>query len=159
VRVPALSTAAYRTVTLFALLALAFIIVTGAAVRLTDSGLGCPTWPACEAGHLVPHGQTGYHGWVEFVNRVITGAVSIAVALAVLGSLVRVPRRRDLTWLSVGLVIGVAGQAVLGGITVKVGLSPPFVMAHLLLSMALVLVAVVLHHRDRKSTRLNSSHR
>jgi cytochrome c oxidase assembly protein subunit 15 len=138
---------AYRRVTLFALVALGIIIVTGAAVRLTGSGLGCPTWPTCETDHLVPHGETGYHGWIEFVNRTFTGVVSVAVALAVLGSLWRVPRRRDLTWLSIALVIGVFAQAVLGGITVKVGLSPPWVMAHLLLSMVLVLAAVVLHHR------------
>jgi cytochrome c oxidase assembly protein subunit 15 len=147
VRVPQLSPTTYRAVTLFALAALAVIIVTGAAVRLTGSGLGCPTWPTCETNHLVPHGETGYHGWVEFVNRTFTGLVSIAVAAAALGSLVRVPRRRDLTWLSIALVAGVLAQAVLGGITVKVGLSPPWVMAHLLLSMALVLAAVVLHHR------------
>ena len=142
-----LSPEAYRTVTLFALLALTLIIVTGAAVRLTGSGLGCPTWPSCETNHLLPHGETGYHGWIEQGNRYLTGFVSVAVAAAVLGSLVREPRRKDLTWLSIGLVLGVIGQAVLGGITVIFDLSPPIVMAHLLLSMALVLVAVVLHHR------------
>ena len=142
-----LSPDTYRAVTLFALAALTLIIVTGAAVRLTGSGLGCPTWPSCETNHLLPHGETGYHGWIEQGNRYLTGFVSFAVAAAVLGSLIREPRRRDLTWLSIGLVIGVVGQAVLGGITVIFDLSPPIVMAHLLLSMALVLVAVVLHHR------------
>jgi cytochrome c oxidase assembly protein subunit 15 len=84
---------------------------------------------------------------VEFVNRTITGLVSVAVMLAVLGSLVRRPRRKDLLWLSVGLVAGVIGQIVLGGLTVLFELRPGFVMAHFLLSMVLLANAVVLHHR------------
>jgi cytochrome c oxidase assembly protein subunit 15 len=142
-----LSPAAYRRVTFLALVALGVIVVTGAAVRLTGSGLGCPEWPNCDAGHLSPHGNTGYHGAVEFVNRTFTGLVSILVMLAVLGSLVRAPRRRDLTWLSLGLVAGVLAQIVLGGLVVIYGLSPPWVMAHFLVSMLLVADAVVLHHR------------
>ena len=147
VSLPRLSPSAYRRVTLFALLALCVIVVSGAAVRLTGSGLGCPQWPNCDTGHLSPHGQTGYHAAVEFVNRVFTGLVSIAVILAVLGSFVRVPRRRDLTWLSFGLVVGVLAQIVLGGLTVIYGLSPPWVMAHFLLSMVLLADAVVLYVR------------
>jgi len=81
------------------------------------------------------------------VNRTFTGLVSILVILAVLGSLVRAPRRRDLTWLSVGLVAGVLAQIVLGGLVVIYGLSPPWVMAHFLVSMLLVADAVVLHQR------------
>src|SRR4051794_4357467 len=126
---------------------LAVIVVTGAAVRLTGSGLGCPEWPNCDTGHLTPHGDTGYHGLVEFVNRMFTGLVSIAVIVAVLASLRRTPRRRDLTLLSLGLVGGVLAQIVLGGLTVIYGLSPPWVMAHFLVSMVLVATAVVLHHR------------
>ena len=142
-----MSPVAYRRVTLVALVALAFIIVTGAAVRLTGSGLGCPTWPSCEQGSLVPRGATGGHGFVEFANRTITGFVSIAVIVAVLASLRRTPRRRDLTWLSISLVLWVLAQAVLGGISVLVDLEPPFVMAHFLLSIVLVWLAVLLHHR------------
>lgn len=137
----------YRRVTLFALVALGVIVVTGAAVRLTGSGLGCPQWPNCDTGHLSPHGTTGFHGAVEFVNRLFTGLVSILVILAVLGSLARDPRRRDLTWLSIGLVAGVLAQIVLGGLVVIFGLSPPWVMAHFAVSMVLVANAVVLHHR------------
>jgi cytochrome c oxidase assembly protein subunit 15 len=84
---------------------------------------------------------------VEFTNRSVTGLVSVLVILAVLGSLIREPRRRDLTWLSGGLVIGVISQIVLGGLTVLFKLAPPFVMAHFLLSMAILADAVVLHHR------------
>ncbi|MDP1804751.1 MAG: COX15/CtaA family protein, partial [Acidimicrobiales bacterium] len=144
-RVPTLSPPAYRRVTLFALLALAFIVVTGGAVRLTGSGLGCPDWPTCAENRVVAPWE--YHAMVEFVNRTITGLVSMAVMLAVLGSLVRRPRRRDLLWLSVGLVAGVLGQIVLGGLTVLFHLTPGFVMAHFLLSMVLIANAVVLHHR------------
>lgn len=144
-RRPTLSPATYRTVTLVAALALAFIIVSGGAVRLTGSGLGCSDWPTCEEDRLVA--PLEFHPMVEFVNRTVTGLVSVAVIVAVLGSLARVPRRRDLTLLSLGLVAGVAGQVVLGGVTVLVELSPPFVMAHFLLSMVLLWNAVVLHHR------------
>jgi len=144
-RRPTLSPPAYRRITLVALLALVFIIVTGGAVRLSGSGLGCPDWPTCARNRIVAPWQ--YHAMVEFVNRTITGLVSVAVILAVLGSLIRVPKRRDLVWLSVGLVGGVVGQIVLGGLTVLFKLRPGFVMAHFLLSMVLLTNAVVLHHR------------
>jgi heme a synthase len=144
-RVPTVSPPAYRRITLFALVALCFIVVTGAAVRLTGSGLGCPDWPTCAENRVVAPWE--YHAMVEFVNRTITGLVSVAVMLAVLGSLVRVPRRKDLLWLSLGLVGGVIGQIVLGGLTVIFELKPGFVMAHFLVSMVLIANAVVLHHR------------
>ena len=143
--VPRLSPRAFERLTLVAAVAVGFIIVTGAAVRLTGSGLGCPDWPTCARGHLVA--PLDYHPLVEFANRTVTGLVSIAVILAVLGSLRREPPRRDLILLSLGLVAGVVGQIVLGGVTVLVHLAPPFVMAHFLLSMALLWDAVVLHHR------------
>ncbi|MET0627147.1 MAG: COX15/CtaA family protein [Acidimicrobiia bacterium] len=142
-----LSPEAYRRITLLAAILLAIIIVTGGAVRLTDSGLGCPSWPNCEAGRLTPHSASDYNAMVEFVNRMFTGLVSIAVIVAVLGSLVRAPRRRDLVWLSCGLVVGVFAQAVLGGLTVLFELKPGFVMAHFLVSIVLLTNAVVLYHR------------
>jgi cytochrome c oxidase assembly protein subunit 15 len=145
VRLPRLSPVAYRRITLFALLALSFIIVTGAGVRLTGSGLGCSDWPGCEQNQFVA--PLEFHKQVEFINRLITGLVSIAVILAVLGSLVRVPRRRDLTWLSLGLVGGVVAQIILGAIVVKVELDPVSVIGHFLVSMVLVWNAVVLHER------------
>jgi cytochrome c oxidase assembly protein subunit 15 len=137
----------YRIVTAAALVALVAIVVTGAAVRLTGSGMGCPTWPSCEDGSLVPRGATGGHGWIEFVNRTFTGAVSVAVALAVLGSRRLQQRRRDLTALSWGLVAGVLAQALLGGLVVVLHVTPLAVAAHYLLSAVLVGTAVVLHHR------------
>lgn len=142
-----LSPRAYRRITLAALLALGVIVVSGAAVRLTGSGLGCSTWPNCEPGSLIPHEESGPHGLIEFVNRLFTGVVSVAVVLAVLGSRLRTPRRRDLTWWSWTLVAGVLAQIVLGGLTVLFELSPPFVMGHYLLSAVLVGCATVLHHK------------
>jgi cytochrome c oxidase assembly protein subunit 15 len=147
VPLPVVTPDRYRRITGYALLALGVIVVTGGAVRLTNSGLGCPQWPNCDIGHLTPHGQTSYHGAVEFVNRTFTGLVSVLVIVAVLAALARVPRRRDLTLLSVGLVVGVLAQIVLGGLTVLYGLSPPWVMAHFLVSMVLVADAVVLYRR------------
>lgn len=146
-RRPQLSPPAYRRITLIALVALGVIVVTGAAVRLTGSGLGCSTWPNCEPDSLIPLEESGDNGWIEFLNRLFTGVVSVAVVLAVLGSRYRVPRRRDLTWWSWSLVVGVAAQAILGGITVLTHLSPPIVMSHFLLSAVLVACATVLHHR------------
>ena len=137
----------YRLITLVALFLLCFIIVTGGAVRLTGSGLGCPQWPNCDEGSLVPRSASDTHAMIEFVNRTVTGLVSLAVMAAVLGSLLRQPRRRDLVWLSWGLVAGVLGQIVLGGITVLVHLHPVAVMSHFLLSMVIVFNAVLLHHR------------
>ena len=148
-----LSPRAYRRITLAALLALGTIVVTGAAVRLTGSGLGCSTWPNCEPGSLVPHGESGPHGVIEFVNRLFTGVVSVAVILAVLGSIVRRPRRADLTRWSLALVAGVLGQVVLGGLTVIFELAPPFVMGHFLVSAVLVASATVLHHRAGEPDR------
>src|SRR5205814_4735240 len=84
---------------------------------------------------------------IEFLNRLVTGIVSVAAIVAVLGSMVRQPRRRDLTLLSWGLVAGVIAQIVLGGLVVIFDLSPRLVMGHFVLSMLIVWNAVVLHHR------------
>lgn len=143
-QLPRCSPRTYKKITLVALFLLSVIVVTGGAVRLTGSGLGCTDWPTCENNRIVA--PVEYHAMVEFVNRTFTGLLSVAVMLAVLGSLVRTPRRRDLTWWSLGLVAGMIGQIVLGGITVLVELSPPFVMAHFLLSILIIWNAVVLHH-------------
>lgn len=146
-RVPHLSPLAYRRITIVAAVLLAIIIVTGGAVRLTDSGLGCPSWPNCSSGQLTAHAQSDSHQWIESLNRMFTGLVSVAVIVAVLGSLVRIPKRMDLVWLSLGLVAGVFAQAVLGGLTVLFDLKPGFVMAHFLLSIVLLTNALVLVRR------------
>jgi heme a synthase len=145
VRLPAITAAQYRRITLVALVAVCAIVVTGAAVRLTDSGLGCVDWPNCTTHHFIA--KASFHPQVEQLNRDFTGLISLAVAVAVLGALARVPRRRDLIWWSLGLVAGLVGDIVLGGIVVLSNLWPPLVMAHFLLSAAIVWDAVVLHDR------------
>lgn len=135
----------FRWVSGLAVWALAFIIVTGSLVRLTGSGLGCKDWPTCSGHQVVAPWQ--FHAWVEFGNRLVTGLVSIATVLAVLGALLRQRRRRDLTLLSLGLVAGVLAEIVLGGLTVEHKLAPQFVTAHFLLAVVFLADAVVLHHR------------
>ncbi|HEV2992803.1 MAG TPA: COX15/CtaA family protein [Acidimicrobiia bacterium] len=146
-RLPRVSPAAYRRITFAAALLLAVIIVTGGAVRLTGSGLGCPDWPNCDPGHLTPRSAADVNAMVEFLNRVFTALVSVAVGLAVVGALLRRPRRADLVWLSLGLVAGFVAQAVLGGLVVLFELQPQFVMAHFLLSLVLLANGILLHRR------------
>ena len=135
----------YRFITWAALFALVAIVVTGAAVRLTGSGLGCDDWPGCNSQRLID--VSSKHAAIEQVNRLFTGLVSVAVIAAVLGSLLRVPRRPDLLYLSLGLVAGVVAQVVLGGVTVLVDLHPLAVQGHMLVSLVLVGTAVVLVQR------------
>ena len=151
VRIVHLNPRQYHWLTRYALWLLSAIVVSGAAVRLTGSGLGCSDWPNCEPGQLVP--EADFHAWVEFGNRLVTGLVSLAVVLAVLGSLRRVPPARALTVWSWGLVIGVAAQIALGAITVLTHLSPPIVMGHFLLSMVLIWNSVVLEDLARPNRR------
>ncbi len=128
------------------------IVVTGGLVRLTGSGLGCPTWPQCEPGSYTPSFEPadGIHPYIEFGNRmlgILVGAVALLTVLAVW----RWARRRPMTLLA-GLVLGgTLAQGVLGGITVRTGLHPGTVMAHFLISMLLVAASTLLlwHLRDR----------
>ncbi|HYA44718.1 MAG TPA: COX15/CtaA family protein, partial [Acidimicrobiales bacterium] len=128
-----------------AVVALAMAVVSGGAVRLTGSGLGCSNWPACTVTSIVAPLQ--YHAWVEFGNRLINVVVTAAILLVVVATFQRRPARRDLQLLSIGLVAGVLGEVVLGGETVLHKLAPSFVMAHMLLAMLLVGTAVVLYER------------
>ena len=131
----------YAIVAYAALVALTLIVLTGAAVRLTGSGLGCPTWPKCY-GNVYPPLNT--HAVIEFSNRLLTVPVSIAAGLAWLGALRRRPHRRDLVWLGGLLPLGVIGQAVLGGFTVRGALDYGWVMGHFALSMLILAAAVAL---------------
>ncbi len=144
-RTPTVSPSLSHRLNVLALVLTALIVVTGGAVRLTGSGLGCSDWPSCSAGHLTPALQ--FHGLVEFGNRLVTVVLVIAVGAAFLGSAFRSPRRRDLMWLSGGLVAGVLAQAVLGGIVVYTKLNPYVVMVHFFATMLLLVDAVVLVHR------------
>src|SRR5690606_15057928 len=127
------------------LVLLVTIVVTGAGVRLTGSGMGCTDWPRCTETTFTP--SSDLHSKIEFANRTVTGLVSAAVAAAVLGSLRLRPRRRDLAKLSLGLVAGVIGQIVLGGLVVLTHLNPWLVQGHFVLSMVLIANALVLRHR------------
>ncbi|MEN3282329.1 MAG: heme a synthase [Solirubrobacteraceae bacterium] len=131
-----------------ALVALTLIVFTGAAVRVTGSGLGCPHWPECYSnGRLVA--ELNSHAWIEFGNRMFTGIVAaVAVAAGVL-AFFRRPFRRDLAVLGTLLPLGVIGQAVMGGLTVLYGLAPGWVMGHYLLSMAILVAAGTLAWRSR----------
>jgi cytochrome c oxidase assembly protein subunit 15 len=140
-----ISPTTFRRLSIAVAVSLVAIVITGAAVRLTSSGLGCPTWPRCTDTSLVA--PDNYHALVEFVNRVITTLVGVFVFGVAIGSLLRAPRRSDLTWLSWSLVAGFFGQAVVGGLSVLYHLAPPWVMAHFLLSMVMLWVAMVLVHR------------
>ena len=140
-----LTPTAFRRLAVAATALLAVIVVSGAAVRLTSSGLGCPTWPRCTHTSLVA--PPSYHALVEFINRVVSAAVGIVVAVVAIGTHLRRPFRRDLAWLAWSLVAGFIGQAVLGGLSVVYGLAPGWVMAHFLLSMLLLWAALVLVHR------------
>jgi cytochrome c oxidase assembly protein subunit 15 len=125
------------------------LIVTGGAVRLTDSGLGCPTWPRCTDSSFTPHGTIGPHQLVEFGNRTLT-FVLVAIAVATFVAARQVARRLgrpDLLRLSVVLALAIPAQALLGGITVLTDLNPWAVSLHLVLSLAIVSLAVLFLHR------------
>jgi cytochrome c oxidase assembly protein subunit 15 len=124
-----------------ALAALTLIVLSGAAVRLTGSGLGCPTWPKCY-GNVYP--PLNSHAVIEFSNRVISVPVVLFAGAAWLGALRRRPYRRDLMWLGALLPLGVIAQAVLGGFTVKGALDYGWVMGHFALSMLILLAAALL---------------
>lgn len=127
------------------------LVVTGGAVRLTGSGLGCPTWPRCTEESFTPHGAMGVHEAIEFGNRMLT---FVLVAIAV-GTFVAALRsgRRDLTRLAVVLALGIPAQAVIGGVTVLTDLNPWVVSLHLMCSLAIIALAVLLIRRvDRPAT-------
>ncbi len=123
------------------------LIVTGGAVRLTASGLGCPTWPRCTDSSLVNTPEMGIHGIIEFGNRLLTFALA-AVAVAMLVYLWNLRKeRRDLFLLALGLLASIPAQAIIGGITVLTQLNPWVVGLHFLVSMALVVLATLLVNR------------
>lgn len=116
------------------------IVVTGGAVRLTGSGLGCPTWPRCTDQSFRPHGELEFHSAIEFGNRMLTFAL-VAIAIATFVVAWRT-RRRELRVMSLIIALGIPAQAVIGGITVLTDLNPWLVAFHLLCSMAIIGVAV-----------------
>ncbi|CAB4531721.1 unannotated protein [freshwater metagenome] len=128
----------------------AAIVVTGGAVRLTGSGLGCPTWPECTPGSYVPiknQAEGVLHSWIEFANRLLT-FVLVAIAIATLVAVLKAGRK-DLRLLALGQFLGIFGQGVLGGITVLTNLNPIAVASHYLLSIILIAAATSLHSRRK----------
>ncbi len=136
-----------RRLALASVVANSAIVVTGGAVRLTSSGLGCPTWPRCTESTFTPTAEYAVHGVIEFGNRLLTFAL-LAVVLALLVVALR-QGSRPVRRLAVLGFLGIPAQAVLGGITVLTGLNPWTVMGHFLLSMVLIGLATVLHHLVR----------
>jgi len=136
----------YRQVAELALVFLTLIVFTGAAVRLSGSGLGCPDWPRCYGGVAPP---LEAHAWIEFGNRMLSGLVGIVAVAAGLLAYRRRPFRKDLAVIGVLLPLGVVGQAVLGGFTVRNHLAPGFVMGHYALSMLILIAAAALAWRAR----------
>jgi cytochrome c oxidase assembly protein subunit 15 len=146
-RLPRPSVGVLRTLAIANVVAQAGIAVTGSIVRVTESGLGCPTWPECQNGSLVPiadptSGQV--HEWIEFGNRLLGGAVGVLSALVLIGALLARPRRRRHIRLALTMPAGVVLQALIGGLTVRTQLTWWTVSLHFLPSPALVWLAVVL---------------
>src|SRR5256714_10713938 len=143
-RLPTISPRTYARVSVVALAALTVIVLTGAAVRLTGSGLGCPDWPKCYGQAVAP---LETHAIIEYGNRLISGLVGLAAVAAGALAFRRRPFRRDLAVLGVLLPVGVVGQAVLRGFSVRNHLAPGFVMGHFALSMLILIAAVTLAWR------------
>jgi cytochrome c oxidase assembly protein subunit 15 len=140
-----ITTRTFRIVTGVALGSLCVIIFTGALVRLTGSGLGCVDWPACNESQFID--VSSGHTFIEQANRLFTGFVSVSVILAVLTAHRARPRRVDLIALAWFLVVGVLMQVVIGGVVVLTGLNPYANMAHFLVSMILIALALLLYRR------------
>jgi cytochrome c oxidase assembly protein subunit 15 len=142
-----------RTVQRAALAALVMsvlIVVTGGAVRLTGSGLGCPTWPKCTDDSLTATSAMGFHGYIEFGNRMLTYVLCAAVGWAIIAARSEKPYRRSLTRLGWAQFWIVMSNAILGGIVVLVGLNPYTVAAHFVATSALIAVATVMWQRTRE---------
>jgi len=130
------------------------LVVTGAAVRLTDSGLGCPTWPRCTTGSYTTTAAMGVHGEIEFGNRLLGVALGVIALACFVVALAGKPRRRSLVTLSLVVGLGIPGQGVVGGLSVLTGLNPWVVGLHFLLSMALIAGAYALWRRTDEGDQL-----
>lgn len=129
------------------------LIVSGGAVRLTKSGLGCSEWPNCMPGTMTPTAEMGIHGLIEFGNRLLTFVLT-AIAVAMIVAVWRMRKtHRTIFWLSIALLCVIPVQAIIGGITVWTKLNPWVVSLHLLASMALVATATLLVNRTGRELR------
>jgi heme a synthase len=150
VRQLSISVGTFRRLATASVAAYALLVVTGGAVRLTGSGLGCPDWPTC-SGHLVTTALS-YNRAIEYGNRLVTVAVTVLSIAVFLAALALRPRRRDLRALSGGLVIGLVAQIILGGLVVLFQLNPYLVALHFVLTLAVLGDALVLRYRTIAGT-------
>ncbi|MDQ0769176.1 cytochrome c oxidase assembly protein subunit 15 [Pseudarthrobacter defluvii] len=146
-RLPRTVDARVRRLAVASLIGQTLLVVTGGAVRLTASGLGCPTWPRCTSDSLVNTPAMGIHGFIEFGNRLLTFALAAVAALMLVYLWNLRKERKDLFLLALGLLASIPAQAVIGGITVLTNLNPWVVGLHFLVSMALVVFATLLVNR------------
>ncbi|WP_051388957.1 COX15/CtaA family protein [Arthrobacter sp. 35W] len=146
-----------RKLSVASLIGQSVLIVTGAAVRLTASGLGCPTWPKCTDGSLVNTPEMGIHGIIEFGNRTLTFALALVAGLMLVFLWNLRKERKDLFWLAFGLLASIPVQAVIGGLSVLTGLNPWVVSLHFLVSAALVVFSMLLVNRTFGRTGLAST--
>lgn len=146
-RLPRTVDTSVRRLAVASLIGQTLLVVTGGAVRLTSSGLGCPTWPRCTDSSLVNTPEMGIHGFIEFGNRLLTFALAAVAALMLVYLWNLRKERRDLFLLALGLLASIPAQAVIGGITVLTNLNPWVVGLHFLVSMALVVFATLLVNR------------
>lgn len=145
----ALGERALRWSTTAALVVAVLIVLGGGVVRVTGSGLGCPTWPTCDGSSLAPIPELGIHGVIEFSNRLVTVLLIVAVGWAIIAARLQRPRDRSLTRLAWSMFWLVVINAVAGGITVLVKLNPWVVAFHFVLAMALLATATLTWHRAR----------
>lgn len=137
----------FRWFAFSAFLSMIVIVLTGAAVRLTGSGLGCPDWPTCFHNQVA--GSWRIHPLIEYANRMVTVTLVVVTAITFIAALLRSPRRRDLIILASLLVVGVVLDAVLGAFVVYSKLNPWLVSTHMLLSLAMVVASAILYHRSK----------
>jgi cytochrome c oxidase assembly protein subunit 15 len=141
------SPALVRRLALGSLIANVGIVLTGGAVRLTESGLGCPTWPRCTDESWTATSEMGIHGAIEYGNRTLTGVLGVIALAGLVATLAMRPRRRSLVWLAAAVLAGIAAQGVVGGLIVWTDLNPSLVGGHFLVSIALIATAYALWRR------------
>lgn len=146
-----LSPRALRWGTTAALVVSILIIITGGVVRVTGSGLGCPTWPACDDGSLTTTPELGIHGFIEFANRALTGVLIAAVGWAIVAARLQKPRVRSMTRLAWSQFWLVVANAVAGGVTVLTELNPWVVAMHFLMAIALLTTTTLTWHRAHRA--------
>lgn len=138
---------AFRWFAFASFLSMIVIVLTGAAVRLTGSGLGCPDWPTCFHGRVT--GSLSIHPLIEYANRMVTIALVLVIGATFVAAVMRERRRRDLVMLAGTLVAGVVADAVLGAFVVYSKLNPYLVSLHMLLSLSMVVVGATLYHHAK----------